>query len=223
MTTINTTNQFSADSLTALNGTKTNASATAEAQDRFLKLLVTQMQNQDPLNPMDNAEVTSQMAQLSTVTGIDKLNSSVNGLLSSFQANQSFQAANVIGRGILADGSAIALNGGKAAFGIDLSASASSVAVAVKNASGTTVATLDLGSQEAGIHPYTWDGKDDAGNVLADGKYTFEVTAKTGGLDVTASPLTFGIVNSVTTGAQGVKVNTDTASNIEYGTVRQIL
>lgn len=222
MTTINT-NQLNAPLNNGLTGGKVDTAGAAEAQDRFLKLLVTQMKNQDPLNPMDNAEVTSQMAQLSTVTGIDKLNSSVNSLLSSFQANQSFQAASVIGHGVLADGSSLTLKDGKAAFGLDLASSAGKVEVSVKNAAGTTVATLQLGDQEAGIHPYSWDGKDSNGNAVADGKYTFEVSAKSGGVDVPAQPLTFGIVNSVTTGAQGVKVNTDADSNIDYSAIRQIL
>jgi len=84
-----------------------SASTTGTAQgteDRFLKLLVTQMKNQDPLNPLDNAQVTSQMAQLSTVTGIEKLNAALTTMSQSFASSQSLQAANMIGHGVLVPG-----------------------------------------------------------------------------------------------------------------------
>src|SRR4051812_48267458 len=87
----------------------TKKSAVEETQDRFMTLLVTQMKNQDPMNPLDNAQVTSQFAQLSTVTGIDKLNDSLANMMGSYQNSQTLQAASMIGHGILAPG-----------FGIDL-------------------------------------------------------------------------------------------------------
>ena len=86
-----------------------NASQIGATEDRFLKLLVTQMKNQDPLNPMDNAEVTSQMAQLSTVTGIDKLNSTVEALSASMLASQSLSAVSMIGHPVLVAGTQIDL------------------------------------------------------------------------------------------------------------------
>ena len=78
-----------------------STSQVAATQDRFLKLLVTQLQNQDPLNPMDNAAVTSQMAQLSTVNGIDQLNSTVQALSASMATSQSLQATSMIGHAAL--------------------------------------------------------------------------------------------------------------------------
>src|SRR3954466_4446382 len=82
----------------------TDKSTAVAAQDRFMTLLVTQMKNQDPLNPLDNAQVTSQLAQLSTVTGVDKLNATLESMMSSFQSSQSLQAANMIGHGVLVPG-----------------------------------------------------------------------------------------------------------------------
>src|SRR5512139_3712212 len=81
--------------------------STAETKDRFLSLLVAQMKNQDPLNPLDNAQVTSQMAQLSTVQGIEDMNSKLAALASSLGTNQMAQAANLIGRGVLVPGNSI--------------------------------------------------------------------------------------------------------------------
>src|SRR3989338_717076 len=100
-------------SLNANAGSTAKASSAADTQDRFLKLLVTQMKNQDPLNPMDSAQVTSQMAQLSTVTGIDKLNATLQALSDSMIGNQSLQAASMIGHAVLVPGQATDLvNGG---------------------------------------------------------------------------------------------------------------
>ena len=93
------------------------ASSTEASQDRFMKLLVTQMKNQDPLNPLDNAQVTSQLAQLSTVTGIDKLNTTLEALMGSFQSGQSLQAVNMIGRGVLVPGADVNLSASQAMLG----------------------------------------------------------------------------------------------------------
>src|SRR5574340_1776139 len=108
----------------------TNASSVASTQDRFLKLLVTQMKNQDPLNPMDNAQVTSQMAQLSTVTGIDKLNVTLQALSNSMTSHLSLQAATIIGHGVLVPGSGVDLSGGIGYGGIDLAQSVDKVDIA---------------------------------------------------------------------------------------------
>jgi len=99
-------------------------STAAAAQDTFMKLLVTQMKNQDPLNPLDNAQVTSQLAQLSTVTGIEKMNTTLQSLMGSYQSSQTLQAAGMIGHGVLVAGSSLNLTNGQAPFGIDLATSA---------------------------------------------------------------------------------------------------
>lgn len=107
-----TTNTPSQALLDSVNGTSSSAKSSVDtAQDRFMTLLITQMKNQDPLNPMDNAQVTSQMAQLSTVTGINKLNSTVESLMSSMQSGQSYQAANMIGHNVLVPGTSVTTSG----------------------------------------------------------------------------------------------------------------
>ncbi len=126
------------DTFAALNGKRTSsdASATSGTQDRFLKLLVTQLQNQDPLNPLDNAAVTSQLSQISTVTGIEKMNETLASLLSSYSDNQSMQAASLIGKNVLAPGTALKLAGGQATGGVNLAAAADQVRVSVLDSSG---------------------------------------------------------------------------------------
>lgn len=210
---------------TSAAATTTSAAATSavqDTQDRFLKLLVTQMQNQDPLNPMDNSQVTSQMAQLSTVSGIDKLNTTLQAMSSSFAASQSLQAAGMIGRSVLAPGSSLSLQGGAAAGGFNLAQPADQAVVTIKDAAGNTLHTMYMGAQKAGDVMFQWDGVTDSGAKAADGTYTFEVSATQGGQKVDATSLALGVVNSVSLGTSGVTLNTDLLGSVDVNTVKQI-
>ena len=210
--------------LDAMNGTSTTTKTTTEeAQDRFLKLLVTQMQNQDPLNPLDNAQVTSQLAQLSTVTGIDKLNSTLESLISSSTANNSLQAANLIGRGVLAEGNTISLAEDKGIMGVEFSGPVDAAQVIIKDAAGNVVHTVDLGAQEAGAIPLLWDGTTSTGEKAADGNYKFEVKATLAGSAVATTPLQFGIVTAVTTNSDGAKLSIPGLGSLSTSSIRQVL
>ncbi len=133
-------------------GIKTARKGDEDMQERFLKLLVTQMQNQDPLSPMDNAEVTSQMAQISTVSGIDKLNTTLEKLVADSDARRSFEAAAMIGRSA-GSGKDMRLENQAAIGGFEL---AESVGQAYRHRQGIvpgiTVREIDLGAQAAGGH-----------------------------------------------------------------------
>ena len=203
--------------------TATTKSATEEGQDRFLKLLVTQMQNQDPLNPLDNAAVTSQLAQLSTVDGINKLNATVQALSTSYAQSQSMQAASLIGRGVLAPGSSLALQNGVALGGVDLSQPAESVVVTVSDLAGNVQQSIDLGSQKAGVVAFQWDGVRNDGTAAANGAYTFSVKATQGGSQIAADQLAYGQVGSVTLGAQGATLNTTGLGTVALSLIKQIL
>jgi len=197
------------DSMNAVRANSAGAGgqgSASEIQDRFLKLLVTQMKNQDPLNPMDNAQVTSQMAQLSTVTGIDKLNASVQALGSSMASTQTLSAIGMIGHGVMVRGDVIAKSGGETGGGVLLDQPVDNVEITIKDASGHTVRTLSLGRQGAGVLPFVWDGKDDAGHTVANGAYQISATARMGTSTVTPQTLSYGTVNAVTQGAQGPRL-----------------
>jgi flagellar basal-body rod modification protein FlgD len=211
--------------LDAMNSKKTGAgkSTADEAQDRFMTLLVTQMRNQDPLNPLDNAQVTSQLAQLSTVTGIDKLNESIGALMGSYQASQSMQAASMIGHGVLTPGPGVQLVEGQAVMGVELTEPVDKVQVTIFDAAGREVRKLDLGAPEVGTIPVAWDGKAADGSTAADGYYTFKVEAMRGSDNVPATALQFGIVSSVSTNAQGVKLSLPGMGEVKFADVRQIL
>ncbi len=223
MTTI--ANAVSSDLLASMNPSAKAASANvADAQNRFMTLLVTQMKNQDPLNPLDNAQVTSQLAQLSTVTGIDKLNQTMQAMVDSMSGAQSLQAANMIGHGVLVPGSGLALSGGKSVYGIELSGPADKVEVTISDGAGNPVRTMDLGAKQAGAFALAWDGATQNGGVAPDGRYQVTVSAVRGGQAVKSQPLAFGDVLSVSTGSSGAKLNLGGGlSPATLADVRQIL
>ncbi len=199
-------------------------SASGAVQDRFLKLLITQMQNQDPLNPMDNAQLTSQIAQISTVSGIDKLNTTIGDMASAFSSSQSLQASALIGHGVLAEGNTLELDQGLAVGGIALKEPADDITVSILNKSNETVRTLDLKAQKSGIAQFAWDGKTDGGTAAADGNYTFSATAVRSGQKIdSTTTLGFARVQSVTLGTDGMQLNTSSLGALGMSDVKQIL
>lgn len=210
--------------LDTMNPKAASAQSTADAaQDRFMKLLVTQMKNQDPLNPLDNAQVTSQLAQLSTVTGIDKMNATLQTLIGSYQSSQSLQSANLIGHGVLSAGNKLGLSGDKALMGVELPQAVDAAEVVIKDASGNIMQTISLGPQEAGSLPLFWDGVKADGTKAPEGSYLFEVNATLDGKAVDATELQFGMVTTVTTGADSVKINVPGLGALNLSDIRQIL
>jgi flagellar basal-body rod modification protein FlgD len=189
--------------------------------DRFLKLLVTQLQNQDPMNPMENAELTTQLAQMSTVEGINKMNASLDGLLAQFKSNQVLQGASLVGRQVLAEGDALLLGSG-AAGAVELAGAADSVKIKVFGSNGALVQTLDLGKQDAGLVRFAWDGMDANGVAQAPGDYTFSATASAGAASVAATQFTLGSVLSVSLNESDMDVEIDGLGERGLNQIRQI-
>jgi flagellar basal-body rod modification protein FlgD len=217
------------DLMSTMNAKKADTTDSVQADtDKFMTLLVTQLKNQDPLNPLDNAQVTSQLAQLQTVTGVNKLNETLETLKSSYQSSEAMQATNLIGHGVLVEGNTLNLKGGKSVFGVDLATAADNVQVIVTDPrTGKDVATIDLGSAEAGAVPLAWDGSSDAVDaaVLADGRYAFRVVATLGGQPMTdVKALTLDTVASVSTNTKdGVKLNLAGKGAITLADIKQVL
>ena len=196
---MNSAQQISTQTVSSSNATTNVTKKNAEnPQDRFLRLLVTQMKNQDPLKPLDNAEVTSQLAQISTVSGIDKLNNTLQLLNSDVAESLSMEATRMIGHNVLVPGSMLTLEQGAAVAGVELEQSADQLKVTILDNSGLPVRHIDLKNMPAGVNAIPWDGKTDSGAVAADGEYTFAVTANQGSNNVKANTLSLGLVNSVT-------------------------
>lgn len=206
----------------AINATKKEKIA-EDPTERFMKLLITQMKNQDPLNPMDNAQVTSQMAQISTVSGIDKLNATLQNMAASFSANQSLQASNMIGRTVLVPGSTLKLIDGKAIAGVELPQSVDQLTVTIRNAAGAIVHSMDLGSKPEGVAVFAWDGITGSGTAAANGIYSFSVNALQGSKKIEGNTLAIGQVNSVSSGKDGMLLDVGGLGTVGFTDVKKIL
>jgi flagellar basal-body rod modification protein FlgD len=203
-TLLDTMNGTGSASSATSSSSSSSATAGANLQSTFLQLLITQMQNQDPTNPMDSSQMTSQLAQIDTVTGISQLNTSLSSLATQLNAGQTSQAALLIGSSVLAPGSSISVTSGKSTeFGVQLASAASDMKVNVVNSAGQIVNTLDLGAQPAGTVPVTWTPVDSAGNALATGTYTITATGTINGAAGVGTTLTAGTVESVVQGTGG--------------------
>jgi flagellar basal-body rod modification protein FlgD len=200
-----------------------NKTPAEEAQERFLTLLVTQMRNQDPLNPLDNAQVTTQLAQLNTVTGISQLNETLQGLAASFSAAQSMQAAALIGRSVMVAGDQLDLAQGQAVFGAELAQAVDRLEVVISDAAGKVVHRAEAGAQQAGVIALHWDGAGDAAGRAADGQYRFSLNAWAGGRKVEAAPLTTQAVTGVNTQSGNVQLNLGGGGSVTLAGVRQII
>lgn len=225
MATVNNTVSSAADSALALLGRKDSTSAKSEvdSQGRFLTLLTAQLKNQDPMNPLDNAQVTSQLAQISTVDGIERLNTMLTQLLEGQQSSESLQAASLVGRGVLIPGSGLKLGDAGSIGGFALDVPADAVTMRIKDAQGLEVAAVDLGSFDAGTHNFQWDGTTTDGSRAANGKYTVSIEAVTGGKPVAAEVLEFGAVTSVVRGTKGTDLQVGDMGIFKMSDVRQIV
>ncbi len=228
-TTSSVSNTNSSDILAALNASSSGSSASKkksaidESQNKFLTLLTTQLKNQDPLNPMDNAQMTSQLAQINTVQGITQLNSTLQTMLDNNYASQAVQAAALVGKGVVVPGSALALSSGQSLGGYELASAADSVSLAIKDSSGSVIRTINQGAKAAGLQTFSWDGTNDAGAQAADGSYSFSVTATQGTTAVGVTKLQVGAVGSVSGKGSNLTVNVTGVGSVALSDIREIL
>ena len=193
------------------------------AQDQFMTLLITQIRNQDPLNPMQNAEFTSQLAQINTVQGIEKLNTTLASLVSNYEGGQAMQAAAMIGKHVLVNGSQMELTSSGALAGFDLAGAAEKVKVTIKDGNGLIMKTLDLEASAAGPSSFFWDGKTESGEPAVAGRYSFSLEASKGIDSVGSTALQIGTVNAVTRSAAGFKLDLGNLGDFSFDDVKQIL
>jgi flagellar basal-body rod modification protein FlgD len=211
------------------NDTSSNNSPTDKTtlgQDSFMKLLVTQLKNQNPLNPQDNTAFVAQLAQFSSLQGIQNLNTTVNSLASSMQSSQALQASALVGRTVEVESTTAYLpKDGYVRGTIALQDSTSSLQLNIYDSNKKLVLQKDLGTQEAGDLPFAWDGTNSAGATVDPGTYRFEVLAK--GVDGKSKAVTTYLghnVDSVTVGAnQQVTLNVDGVGQVALSDVKNIL
>lgn len=211
---------IAASALDGINGAGSGAPVKtandAGAADRFLKLLVAQMQNQDPLSPMDNAQVTSQMAQINTVTGIAQLNQTVQGLNAQFVQMQALQGASLVGRDVIVPGSRLSIANGVGQGGFELASPADAVKVEILAPSGQVVDTLDLGAQGSGLHGFDWP----SGSATEAAGLTFRVKATSGATALVPTALMRDRVEAVATGGDSLTLELQNSGQVPYAQVR---
>jgi|SRR5665213_710994 len=202
-----------------VNSTPAAASAASQtvSADTFLKLLVAQMQNQDPLNPMDNAQVTSQMAQINTVTGINTLNTSVQSLSSQFTQMQALQGASLVGQSVIVPGNMLNIDATSATGegGFQIANAADAVKVDILAPSGAVVQTINLGAQGAGMHSFDWP----AGTATNANGYTFRVTATSGGVTIPSTALMSDTVDAISTSGGTFNLELQNSGLVPYSSV----
>ena len=191
-------------------------------QEDFLKLLMTQLQNQDPMEPMDNGEFMGQMAQFSTVQGVTEMGESIDGLVSIYQGQQMSANASMIGKKALVDGNWAQLEGGKLAGAIDLTTAANDLRVDVKSETGELMASIGLGSKMAGVQEFSWDGIKQDGTTAPEGNYYLSASAVRDGQSTVPAMQVYGTVNSVQMKGGEVTLNVSGQGNVSFNNVKRI-
>jgi flagellar basal-body rod modification protein FlgD len=221
--------------ITDVTGTSTSSTAAADAamkkstgmnKDDFLKLFVTQLQNQDPLNPQDSSQFISQLAQLTQVEQAYNTNTNLQSMLNQGGNSMSMASVSLIGKQVEAVGNQVNLQSGSpASVNFNLAGAANQVTVSVLDASGAVVKTITGGAMPSGAGSVAWDGTNDSGKALGSGAYTFSVSAKdAGGSAVPSMGLVKGRVDGVDmSGATpilsigGVKLNLTDVTSVSAG------
>ncbi|WJD48194.1 MULTISPECIES: flagellar hook assembly protein FlgD [unclassified Enterobacter] len=222
---VNVNDTTAAAGTSAATGNSSLTGSKAEdLQGSFLTLLVAQLKNQDPTNPMQNNELTTQLAQISTVSGIEKLNTTLGSISGQLNNNASLQASTLIGHGVMIPGTTI-LAGKETTtpFGVELQQAADKVTATITDKAGVVVRTIDIGALKAGVHSFNWDGTLADGTAAPDGSYNVAINASNGTTQLVAQPLQFALVQGVTRGSNGNLLDLGTYGTTTLDEVRQII
>jgi len=220
------TNASIYDSLGLSQNTQTSTGSTNElGKDAFLKLMLAQMQNQDPLSPMENGDFISQLAQFQSVSGINELSTTFSEFATSMQSNQALQASALIGRQVLVDSGTAALGDTGSVDGAAvLPASTTSMNVYIYDATGQLVRTINMGEQSAGEIEFSWDGLDDSGNRLPAGQYDITAEAASDGENYELATAIYSTVDSVVLGgSNGITLNVNGQGEVPMSIVSKIM
>lgn len=188
---------------TAATGTSAAADAmkksTGMNKDDFLKLFVTQLQHQDPLNPQDSSQFISQLAQITQVEQAYNTNTNLQSILNQGGNSMTMASVSLIGKQVQAAGSQVSLTSGSpSSVNFNLGQSADQVTVSILNGSGSVIKNINAGAMGAGDGSVSWDGTNNLGSQVASGAYSFVVTAKdSSGNTVTTTPMIKGKVDGV--------------------------
>jgi len=197
------------------NSTQTNKNVLGK--DDFLKMLIAQLKNQDPLNPLDGTNFAAQLAQFSSLEQLQNMNTHLTALTSSLSSTSNSQMVGLIGNAVVANGNSITVSGATTQLAYNLSQSASQGTIRINDSQGNLVQTLSFGSQQAGSNKMNWNT-----SSVKPGTYTFTVSAvDSKGNPVTASTMTTGLVTGVTF-QNGVPYLSVNGQNIAFGDILYI-
>lgn len=192
-------------------------------KNEFLELLVAQLNNQNPLEPQENGEFIGQLAQFSTVEGVEKLNSSMETILSGYQSSQALQASSLVGRKVIVPTEKAVVDTSETfKASLVLPTSSSNVYVNIYDDAGSVVNRINMGPQEAGNVSFMWDGKDASGNTLPPGTYKFEAQATYDGETKGLYTLLPANVDSVTLGGSDLMLNLAGLGSVPLSAVQVI-
>lgn len=193
-------------------------------QKEFLELMMAQLKHQDPMEPMDNGEFLGQMAQFSTVTGIESMQESLESLTATYSAGQTLQSTQLVGQEVLIENNEMELNAsGETGGSYELDAGSGDVLLDIANSAGTIIRQIPLGQVAAGRHTFSWDGMDKNGNRAPAGSYTAQISAQRDDEYVAATVLTTRIVDSVEFGSGSETIlNTRQGDTLSLSDIKQI-
>jgi len=203
---------------------KTNSNSAADQTQNFLKLLVAQIQNQDPMSPMDASTMTNQMSQLNMVSSMGTMNSSLSSMLSQMQNNNFVNQTAMIGHTPLIAGNSITFDGANnVALGANLAAPVNNLVATIQDGSGKTIGQINLGAANAGMKTFAWSGKDSSGNALPAGQYSLKFSGTdTAGVSVTPVAFVGSPVTSVAKGAGStVNFTLQNGQTVDASTINQ--
>lgn len=195
-------------------------------QNEFLELMITQLKNQNPLDPADSTEFLSQLAQITTATGIEDLKSSFDQFSAILQSSQALEASTLVGRSVMVEGNVFTIGNTNNTTGVvALEGSSDQVTVSITDASGQLIRDINLGQQEGGFVNFTWNGLDNEGNQVKDGTYIFSATAMFGQDPVAQATTIVGNVESVTLtqASEGPLLNLENLGSINLNEVIKIM
>lgn len=178
---------------------KSDGTSTSDIRNDFLKLLTVQLQNQDPLNPLESAEMTSQLAQLNMVDSLNQMNSNMTSLITQMQLSQFMSQSQSIGAFALAKSTSVEYEGqGSVAMGVQFDKPVNGAKARIVDTSGNVISENDLGNLKGGISNFVWDGKDLQGQQARPGLYRLEVIANdVGGSEIRGQTLVASMVAAV--------------------------
>ncbi len=193
-------------------------------QKEFLKLMTAQMNNQDPMKPMEDGEFFSQIAQFSSVSGIQELQGSFAQVASALQSNQALQASTMVGRTVMIPSNEAVFDGQTPVSGkVGVANATSGLTINIYDKSGQLVRSQQMGSQSAGVVDFSWDGRNDDGEQLGAGDYAIEAIAQTGGESIELGTLLAEKVESVTLGNEGVTLDLASNRSVPLSGVKQVM